>query len=159
VEAEFAASTRVHEVSSVASRLEIGISAVVLLVVASKAFAKDGGPPKLDMEYACHASEKAVSAVISVTTDIYQSCLDDENDARVQLDKSWATFLASDKARCIHPKEYLPGYVEWLTCLEMNMAVREMRRGRPAATSSNIHECPVVRFREDGTITSVNTAC
>jgi hypothetical protein len=143
----------------VIKRLEIAISVGVTLLAASTALAKDGGLPKLDMEYACRASERAVSAVITVTSDIYESCLNDENDARTQLDKSWATFLASDKARCIHPKEYLPGYVEWLTCLEMNMAVREMRKGRPAATSSNIHECPVVRFLEDGTITSVNTAC
>ena len=69
-------------------RLEIAISVGVTLLVVSTALAKDGGPPKLDMEYACHASEVAVSAVISVTTDIYQSCLNDENDARVQLDKS-----------------------------------------------------------------------
>jgi hypothetical protein len=140
------------------NRLSFAIAAVVI-AAGSTAFAKDGGLPKLGIEYACHASEKAVAAVISVTTDIYQSCLDDENDARNQLDKNWASFPASDKGRCIHPREYLPSYVEWLTCLELTNAVREMRKGRPPVTSSDINECPVVRFLEDGMITGVNTAC
>jgi hypothetical protein len=85
--------------------------------------------------------------------------LDDENDARAQLDKNWASFPASDKGRCIHPGEYLPSYVEWLTCLELTRDVKAMRKGRAAVTSSDINECPVVRFLEDGTITGVNTAC
>jgi hypothetical protein len=141
------------------NRLRIAISVVAVLAVASMAIAKDGGLPRLNVEYACHASEQAVSAVVSVTTDIFKSCLDGENDARNQLDKAWANFAASDKARCIHPKEFLPSYVEWLTCLEMTRDVREMRKGKPAATSSDASECPIVRFQEDGTITSVDTAC
>jgi hypothetical protein len=141
------------------NRLRIAVSVVAVLAVASTAVAKDGGLPKLNIEYACHASEQAVSAVVSVTSDIFQSCLDGENDARNQLDKTWANFQASDKARCIHPKEFLPSYVEWLTCLEMTRDVKQMRKGRTAPTSSDSHECPVGRFLEDGTITSVDTAC
>ena len=132
---------------------------VVIIAVTSAARAKNGGIPNLDIEFACHSSERAVSAIISVTSDIYKSCLDDENEARNQLDKTWASFAASDKARCIQPREYLPSYVEWLTCLELTRDVKEMRKGRPAPTSSDIHECPVVRFLEDGTITSVDTVC
>jgi hypothetical protein len=140
------------------TRLGIAVYAIAL-VSASAAPAKNGGLPKLDVESACRSSEQAISAVISVTSDVYKSCLDDENDARSHLDKAWSGFPASDKARCIQPKEYLPSYVEWLTCLEMTRDVRAMRKGRPGPTSSDIHECPVVRFLEDGTITSVNTAC
>ena len=141
------------------NKLRIAISVVAVLAAASTAVAKDGGLPKLNIEHSCRASEQAVSAVVSVTTDIFQSCLDGENDARNQLDKTWANFAASDKARCIHPKEFLPSYVEWLTCLEMTRDVKQMRKGKPAPTSSGIHECPVVRYLEDGTITSVDTAC
>jgi hypothetical protein len=132
---------------------------VVVLASAATASAKNSGLPGLNLELACRSSEQAVSAVMSVTTDIYKSCLDDENDARNQLDKAWAKFPTADKARCIQPKEYLPSYVEWLTCLEMTRDVKAMRKGRPGPTSSDIHECPVVRFLEDGTITSVETAC
>jgi hypothetical protein len=140
-------------------KLRIAVSFIAVLALASLAAAKDGGLPRLNVEYACHASEQAVSAVVSVTTDIFKSCLDGENEARGQLDKSWATFAISDKARCIHPREFLPSYVEWLTCLEMTRDVREMRKGKPAATRSGASECPIVRFQEDGTITSVDTAC
>jgi hypothetical protein len=141
------------------NRVGIVISAAVVVAVTSTALARDAGLPRLDIEFACHASERAVSAVVSVTTDIFKSCLDDENEARERLDKDWASFPTSDRGRCIHPSEYLPSYVEWLTCLEMTRDVKEMRKGRPAPTSSDMRECPVVRYLDDGTITSVNTAC
>jgi hypothetical protein len=127
--------------------------------LASTAPAKNGEPPKIDIEYGCHASEQAVKAVISVTSDIYTSCVDDEKDALEQLNKNWSTFPASDKTQCIQPKEYIPSYVEWVICLEMTRDVRVMRKGQPATTSTDSGECPVVRFHEDGTIISVNTAC
>jgi hypothetical protein len=141
------------------TKLTIALSGAVILVAASAAPAKDRALPRLDIEYVCHASAKAVAAVISVTTDIYKSCVDDENEAHKRLDQDWANFSASEKARCIQPKEFLPGYVEWITCLEMTRDVKVLRKGQSAQTSSDIHECPVVRFLEDGTITSVNTAC
>jgi hypothetical protein len=141
------------------NRLRIAIPVVAVLVVASMAVAKDVGIPKLNIEYACHASEQAVSAVVSATNDIYKSCLDDENDARNQLNDAWAKFAASDKVRCIHSSEFLPSYVEWLTCLEMTRDVKQMRKLRAAPTSSDSSECPIVHFLEDGTITGVDTAC
>jgi hypothetical protein len=141
------------------TKLKAAVSFAVILTAASAAPAKDDKLPKLDIEYACHASATAVAAVISVTTDIFKSCVDGENEARKQLEKVWATFSVSDKARCIQPREFLPGYTEWLTCLEMTRDVKVMRKGQPAITSSNIHECPVVRFLEDGTITSVDNHC
>lgn len=110
------------------NRLRIAIPVVAVLVVASMAAAKEGGIPKLNIEYACHASEQAVSAIVSVTNDIYKSCLDDENEARNQLNDAWAKFSASDKVQCIHSSEFLPSYVEWLTCLEMTRDVKQMRK-------------------------------
>jgi hypothetical protein len=139
--------------------LRIALPVAAVLAVASTAGAKDGGVPRLNVEYACHASEQAVSAVVSVTNDIYKSCLDDENDARDKLNEAWSKFAASDKGRCIHPDEFLPSYVEWLTCLEMTRDVKQMRKSRAAPTSSDRGECPVVHFLEDGTITGVETAC
>ncbi len=90
------------------NKLEIAISAIGILVVASTAPAKDGGLPKLDIEYACHAAEKAVSAIFSVTSDIFASCMSDENEARKQLEKDWARTLLPIKLgvfsqRNIHP--------------------------------------------------------
>jgi hypothetical protein len=131
------------------------ISAAIL--VAATALAKDGGLPKLNTEAGCRASEKAVATATGTTSDTLGSCMSDENEARKQLEKNWATYPASDKARCIQPKEYTPGYVEWLTCLEMDRDVNAMRKGQPAVSTS-VDKCPVVRFRQDGTILSVH-AC
>jgi hypothetical protein len=139
------------------ARSRIIVAAAVMFSAASMALAKDSGPPKLNLEYACHASEKAVSAIFSVTFDIYGSCMTDEQAARDELEKDWASFPASDKARCIQPKEYLPSYVEWLTCLGMARDVKAMRTGQPGPATTT-DKCPVVRFRDDGTIISVD-AC
>jgi hypothetical protein len=136
---------------------KIIISAAIVLAAASTALAKDGGLPKLNTEYDCRASEAAMAAAIGTGSDTFGSCMSDENDARKQLEKNWATYPASDKARCIHPKEYTPGYVEWLTCIEMERDVRTMRKGQPEILTS-VDKCPAVRYRQDGTIVSIN-AC
>jgi hypothetical protein len=115
---------------------KIVVSAAILLVAASAPLAKGKGLPKLDIELACHASEKAVTAIFSVTFDVFKSCMNDEGDARAQLEKNWATYPAADKDRCIQPKEFLPGYVEWLTCLEMNRDVKAMRKGQPGPATA-----------------------
>ena len=138
-------------------RSRITAAIAVVLSAGSIAFAKDGGVPKLDTETSCHASQKAVAAIVTVENDIFGSCMNDEKDAHDLLDKNWATYPASDKARCIHPKEYMPGYVEWLTCLEMVRDVKAMRKGQPGPATT-VDKCPVVRYLEDGTILSVD-AC
>jgi hypothetical protein len=136
---------------------KIIISFAIVLVSASTVAGKDRGLPKLNTEYGCHASEKALATATGVDSDNFSSCMSDENDARKELEKNWATYPASDKAQCIQPKEYTPGYVEWLTCLEMGGQVRALRKGQPDISSS-VDKCPAVRYRQDGTIVSVN-AC
>jgi hypothetical protein len=133
------------------------VSLALVLAAASTAPAKDGGVPKLNTEYGCHASEKALATATGTNSDTFSSCMNDENDARKQLEKDWATYPASDKAQCIQPKEYTPGYAEWLTCLEMGREVRALRKGQPEISTS-VDKCPAVRYRQDGTIVSVN-AC
>jgi hypothetical protein len=57
-----------------------------------------------------------------------QICIEAENKARQQLLKDWSTYQASDREGCIQANVYLPSYIEWLTCFEMNKSVREARR-------------------------------
>src|SRR5262249_44948371 len=59
-----------------------------------------------------------------------QICKDTANKARDQMNKDWGTYAASDRAGCIQTGVYLPSYVEWLTCFEMNKVVREARQQR-----------------------------
>jgi hypothetical protein len=145
------------EIQSVLTNSKITLSLAIVIAAASTALAKDGGLPKLNTEYGCHASEKALATATGKDIDTFRSCMDDENDARKQLEKDWAAYPASDKARCIQPKEYTPGYVEWLTCLEMERDVRALRKGQPEISSS-VDKCPAVRYRLDGTVVSVD-AC
>jgi hypothetical protein len=55
-------------------------------------------------------------------------CLKSENDARERMIKDWSSFEASDRKDCIQANVYLPSYIEWLTCFEMNRNVRDMRQ-------------------------------
>jgi hypothetical protein len=100
--------------------------------------------------------------------------MSDEQGAREQLIKNWATYPASDKTRCVQSMDYSPSYVEWLTCAEMARDVRKTRKEDAASpsnglniprqsaksrTGSNTKLCPIVQYAEDGmTIVSVN-AC
>jgi hypothetical protein len=55
---------------------------------------------------------------------------DSEQKARDQIIKDRATYSSADKALCMRTDVYLPSYVEWLTCLEMERDVRKMERSQ-----------------------------
>ena len=86
----------------------------------------------------------------------------DEQAARDQIVKDWATYPAIAKSRCVQPNEYLPGYVEWQTCLEMTKDVLQMRKQQQNSTTVGqsskrrgapaTKECPTVKYTEDGSI-------
>jgi hypothetical protein len=80
------------------TEFKIIISAAIVLAAASTAFAKDGGLPKLNTEQGCRASEKAMATATGTTSDTLGSCANDENDARKQLEKNWATYPASHES-------------------------------------------------------------
>jgi hypothetical protein len=63
----------------------------------------------------------------------YDGCMSQERTAREQLVKGWASFTAADRQRCANPKQYMPSYVEWLTCFEMEREVRKIRQEQPAS--------------------------
>jgi len=59
-----------------------------------------------------------------------------ESDAREQIVKNWRTYPAGGRQRCVNTTGYMPSYVEWLTCLEMEQQVNELRKKSPEATNS-----------------------
>jgi hypothetical protein len=95
--------------------------------------------PTLNIQQTCQiASGVMVSLVGGSTTESdVKICLDTENKAREQIIKDWSTYQPSDREGCIEPAIYLPSYVEWVTCFEMNKVVRESRasRGAPAPSA------------------------
>src|SRR5262245_29446149 len=86
------------------------------------------GVPTIDIQNTCKAAA-AVTLGPSAQTDI-NICVSSEQKARDQLVKDWAQYAAADKTRCVQygPRVYLPSYIEWLTCLEMETAVKKMRQ-------------------------------
>jgi hypothetical protein len=85
--------------------------------------------PTIDVRATCRAASTVTVSLNSPGSggdlDI---CVKSESDAREQMIKRWSTFEPSDRTGCIQTKVYLPSYIEWLTCFEMNKVVREMRQ-------------------------------
>jgi hypothetical protein len=145
------------------------------------ASAASSGVPAVDIAITCRTSEKALIAIFGAETQqTFESCMTSENDARAQIVKNWSSFAAGARQRCVNTTGYMPSYVEWLTCLEMEQQVNEMRKkaatnpatteGRGARTvvrpgtpansrgpriGSEAKPCPVVQSGSDGSITSI----
>lgn len=84
--------------------------------------------PVVDIQQTCRIAASAMVQLMgnsSVQND-QQACLNSEQRARELIIKDWGSFSAGDRALCVQTKVYLPSYVEWLTCLEMNRDVRKM---------------------------------
>ena len=103
-------------------------AAVCLIVVfAETAHAQ---VPNIKIQETCRAAAGVMVSLMgnSTSQNDVEICVETENKARQQLIKDWSTYQASDRAGCIQPNVYLPSYIEWLTCFEMNKSVREGRR-------------------------------
>jgi hypothetical protein len=86
--------------------------------------------PSVDIQKTCQSAAGAMVSLMGGTTteqDV-NACLDSEQKARDQIVKDRATYSAADKKQCMRTDNYLPSYVEWLTCLEMERDVRKMQR-------------------------------
>lgn len=145
-------------------------AAVIVLGAATTSLARDrgGGPPTIDIKKTCRENTAALGTLLGGEIDQgINVCLMDEQAARDQIVKDWATYPAIAKERCVQPNEYLPGYVEWQTCLEMTKDVVKMRKERASGGTSGSSagprtsarrggsekgECPVVKYTEDGSI-------
>ena len=93
--------------------------------------------PSINIEQTCRAAAGAMVGMTKSTTEQdVKSCLDSEQKAREQIIKDQATYSTADKKRCLRTGTYLPSYVEWLTCLEMERDVRKMQEAESADTDT-----------------------
>src|SRR5262249_23624478 len=101
--------------------------------------------PAIDIQKTCKAAAGAMVSLIggSTTEQDINACLDSEQKARDQIVKDQATYSAADKKQCMRTGVYLPSYVEWLTCLEMERDVRKMER-QPAGFGAGPWTLPKV---------------
>jgi hypothetical protein len=103
--------------------IKTGLSIAILLASATAHAA--GALPNIDVQNTCRA---AVSASFADRDDSFVTCMRDEQAAREQLNENWTSFPTGDKSHCVLPSEYLPGYIEWITCLELARDLRRKRR-------------------------------
>jgi hypothetical protein len=91
--------------------------------------------PTIDVHKTCRAAASVTSGT-STQRDI-DICVSSEQKAREQMIKDWSQYAGGDKARCVQAGAtvYLPSYVEWLTCLEMETAVKKMREEQKTPAS------------------------
>jgi hypothetical protein len=76
------------------------------------------GVPNIDVAKTCRNSATVSGTVTQQDID---ACVADERGARDELVKEWAQFSASSKTQCVHAStDYLPSYVEVLTCLSIS---------------------------------------
>jgi hypothetical protein len=89
--------------------------------------AAPAGIPSVDIRKTCQAAAGTMTDLIAGSTvqDGLDMCLSSEQAAREQLIKNWTTYSTAEKTQCVQPSVYLPSYIEWLTCLEMETSVRK----------------------------------
>ena len=149
--------------------ISTAVAALAIAGAATASPAKDGGaPPKINIEKTCRENVGALSTTLG--SEIRQDtsiCMMDERDARGQLVKNWSKYPALAKEQCVKPQEYLPGYVEWLVCIEMTRDARQARKDQSSPATSGMGtsrrasarradtastQCPIVKYADDGSI-------
>jgi hypothetical protein len=147
------------------TKSKIALAVATILAAAFASSAKGGGPPTVDIERTCRESATALGS--GNAKEAVDVCVMDEQAARDELVKDWGKYPALAKAQCVQTKEYLPGYVEWLACVEMTRDVTQLRKQAVASTprsanaslrsarhraASETRDCPRVQMRDDGSI-------
>lgn len=77
--------------------------------------------PAFDVTISC----KGVEAAKMAESQSYENCMNDENSARMELQQSWTSYPASERAQCSSEASMggPPSYVDLLVCLKMSRDV------------------------------------
>jgi hypothetical protein len=111
----------------------------LIVAVPYVASAASNGVPTVDIATTCRESEKALTNIFGPETQqTFGSCMKSEGDARAEIVKNWRNYPSAGRQRCVNTTGYMPSYVEWLTCLEMEQQVNQLRKApqetNPATT-------------------------
>ena len=119
----------------------LGVAAVLIGFLAVFTETAGAQVPTINIQETCRAAAGVMVNLMggSTTENDVKICMETENKAHDQIVKDWSTFQASDRQGCIATRAYLPSYVEWITCFEMNKVVRDARQqqGRSMRTLTN----------------------
>jgi hypothetical protein len=111
------------------------VAGVIAAVMGAFPHAAQAQLPTVNIKDTCRAAAGVMVSLMggSTTQNDVEICLESEDKARQQILKDWSSYLPSDRTFCVQAKVYLPSYIEWLTCFEMNKVVREARKAQGTA--------------------------
>ena len=105
------------------------LAVATILFTFFAAAAKDA-VPRLDSQRLCRVRAASTAEMMgdkTVEAQVFSSCVKSEQEAHNALVAAWNDMPASYKAECIKANVYSPSYAEWLSCLELNIAVKKLR--------------------------------
>jgi hypothetical protein len=87
-----------------------------------------GDPPSVNIGTTCRNSANEIIKLFGDTTiATYDTCMKQEKEALDTLKKDWSSYPADHKTQCAQANAYMPSYVEWLTCFEMQRDLKRIR--------------------------------
>jgi hypothetical protein len=90
---------------------------------------------KLDVRKTCRYA--AASSIARDVKEAYQSCLNDEENARRQIVREWNQFSTASRSACAGEQAaFSPSYVELQTCLEMRTGRGFAHGGGPSTSGA-----------------------
>jgi hypothetical protein len=98
--------------------------------------------PSLNVEEACKSVSSLATGQVSA-----EKCIEQENAARAELQKSWSTYASRDRERCsgLAVAGGYPSYIELLTCVQMDRDARALEEKYKSETGQRCPEplsCP-----------------
>jgi hypothetical protein len=90
--------------------------------------------PKFDIERECRVDSASAYDLNAGMSETIKRCVNDEQQAKSQLETQWSDFIGSDRAMCIRAtvgdirddSVTPPSYVELLTCLQDQQFARKL---------------------------------
>jgi hypothetical protein len=93
--------------------------------------------PNVDVKKTCNDTASVLGGPTQRDLD---GCVTDEQDAQSLLAKQWGQYAPVDKQRCVRASsDYLPSYVELLTCLEMAKQARTLPDDQTVGVGNQMH--------------------
>jgi len=88
--------------------------------------------PKYDIQRGCRADNTNTSGLSVGLDESTKNCIKDEQTARDQLQSQWSQFSPANRATCSRDETDVsgvpPSYVELLTCLQDQLAVKKLNQ-------------------------------
>ena len=102
----------------------------ILMLASQLVIAVADDVPQFDMRRGCKIDSAAVFDPNVGMSGTIKRCMEDEQNAKSQLEAQWASFIGADRTMCMasttNDPATPPSYVDLLTCLQDQQAARKL---------------------------------